>query len=914
MKTLLPALRHLFVGMCLCVAVLPVSAKSTKHTYTFTVGRTLTQDTPSMCAIHPNVLQAHLGVNNIMTALGNGTVQFYAIQATTGKFYSTSTLVPYGHYFNAAGVAVNGTSKNSVVSSQFKNGSQFEVNTIEGRIEDGSAYSFSQAFVNGQTADTVVYHFNVNIGATQYVRSDEPKIVHRADVVDSWSALPYVQQNDQAGELENFLQVNAGDRATFGLRPRNEGDEIRFLVKGPDGKTLRSNSSEDFTLTAVEPADAGVYSMTARYTPAGGKSSVEYYTFYLDVQTDQGKNYDWNVEVPRWSYDFRDEYPDGFPQPTKVHTFTQRNGKPANRYDGDWWTVYWGDNLNSEVDVNNKNAMTNMMKKYDTDFAYIRDEMGWPPDINARKGYKSFVYIFGSGLNRDNSSSTEQGGYQGYTGADDGGSWPCVWASYYPVSRFRDDADSKWGDGDYQREAMVHEGIHAIFADMDGVKKSSWFHEAGNVWLQMAMNAKRDGTYGAPGWLGIGNLICPFMPIECYSGWLLDGSFGGPAAEGVNMYAANGQQVCTWRNLIGGVQYGEIFPLFVGEAVGYGSVPWIWRYCSDYVLKGIALGNSKEGVSGIGDENMRRFIMHYRAKLATLDFGGFSEECRKMVDGNFGGQVRAEWRNGVCSTPGGPIVGATAGNNQMPCWIDVEPFTLTPYQTLTLNDEKGWLAPDTLTNPGWSGANILPIHVTGNHCEVFFRPEDSEMRAQLCYRTRTGECFYSQPVLCGKMELNWTSSTAPANGVVFAVVCNTDYIFTGDAQRKHHWDYRLKLGEGAVGVASKDIKWFNYMQTLRDTEFETGIEAPSAAEKGGSTTFRVLSTVLRAGGQVQLDLGGVPANEVQAHLVGAAGILLDSQTVSDAQTVQLPAFLPKGIYFLSLRHKGKVQTFKLFAQ
>jgi hypothetical protein len=98
--------------------------------------------------------------------------------------------------------------------------------------------------------------------------------------------------------------------------------------------------------------------------------------------------------------------------------------------------------------------------------------MGWPPDINARKGYKSFVYVFGSGINRDNASNTEQGGYQSSTTADDGGHWPCVWASYYPVSRFRDDARSRYNDCDYQCEAMVHEGIHALFADMEGVKNS----------------------------------------------------------------------------------------------------------------------------------------------------------------------------------------------------------------------------------------------------------------------------------------------------------------------------------------------------------------------------------------------------------------------------------------------------------
>ena len=412
------------------------------------------------------------------------------------------------------------------------------------------------------------------------------------------------------------------------------------------------------------------------------------------------------------------------------------------------------------------------------------------------------------------------------------------------------------------------------------------------------MGAKRYGNPQVSGWLGVGNLICPFMPIECYSGWLQDGSFGGPAAEGVNMYNGSGQQVCTWRNLIGGVQYGETFPIFLGLNVGYGSVPWIWRYCRDYVLKGIAQGNSAAGVQGIGDEGMRQLILHYRAKLATMDFKESSEGMRNLLNGSFGTVVKPEWE---------------------PYWINVAPFSLTPYQVLSQNDADGWYAPDPITNPGWSGGNILPIHVTGNSCEVIFRPEDKQMRAQLCYRTKDGRTYYSQPVMCGPMTLQWSATDAPANGVVFAVVCNTDYIYTGDEQRKHKWDYRLKMGEGAVGPASTTIKWYFYEQSLRDTNFETGIENvvtdPSAARATDSgTSFRLLTSVLRAGSQVQIDLNGVEGRDVVAHLVGASGILIDMQTVSDTGTIQLPASLPRGLYFLSLRHKGNIQTFKVFAE
>ena len=116
------------------------------------------------------------------------------------------------------------------------------------------------------------------------------------------------------------------------------------------------------------------------------------------------------------------------------------------------------------------------------------------------------------------------------------------------------------------------------------------------------------------------------------------------------MYDRNGKQVCTWRNLLGGNQYGNSFPIVLGEICGKGSIPWIWRYCKDYVLKGI--GDS------IGEEQMRKLILQYRARQATFDIGGWATGYRQITDNNFGSTVRAEWRNGVCSTPGGTTVGA----------------------------------------------------------------------------------------------------------------------------------------------------------------------------------------------------------------------------------------------------------------
>lgn len=888
-------LRAATLGLATWATATSAWANNSYTTYTFDIGRTAGQTEASQCPLQSSVLMSHLGVSGSLTsALASSTIKTFGVQLSSGKFYAAYTNGSYGYTFTNKGIVTKKDASAAAIRTQAYLGAgqeRLDITTVDKNLAEGQTYTVKQAFVNPTTADTVVYAFNIVMGATAYVKSNVPAFIHRADKKDAWLARPYMRQNEQEPVYDNCLQVNAGDQVTLGMRAKNEGESVKFSIISPSGKTLKYTNDKDYVLAAVEPEDAGAYTVKSRLTMADGKFKSETYTFILDVQTNQGAFYDWKAETPYWSYDFRDEYPNGFPTPTKVHTFYKKNGQKANQEVGEWWSAFWGDDLNSEVDQNNKNAFTNMMKKYDKDFAYIRDEMGWPPDINARKGYKSFVYVFGSGLANDNTPKTEKGGYQSMTSAD-GSSWPCVWASYYPVSRFRDDADSKWSDGDYQREAMIHEGIHAIFADMNGVKNSAWFHEGGNTWLQSAMNSKRDNVYGTPGFLDACPFIAPFMPIECYSGWLQDGSFGGPSAEGVDMYNSEGEKICTWRSLLGGTQYGNGFAIFLGEAIGQGTIPWIWRYCKNRVLEGIADGNKAENIPGIGDEGMRKLIMQYRAKQATFDIGGFANGYRAVMDGNFGGTTKPEWE---------------------PYWINVAPFKLTPYQQLTVNDAEGWLAPDTITNPGWSGGNILPIHVGNNGCEIYFRPEDANMRAQLCYRTKSGERYYSQPVLCGKLKLSWDESNKPANGVVFCVVANTDYRYINDATRKKHYDYRIKLGEGALAPASKDIRWYFYEKNLKDNDFETGINStPTAEAKDGH--IRLLSTTLHGGSTVQFDLGSTDPTTVTAHLVGASGIVIDEQKLSSDSSIQLPSNLRKGMYILSLHVNGKITSSKIFVE
>ena len=220
----------LWCGVCLMVAI-PTKAKNTRTTYTFTINRTAEQTTPTVCEIHTNVLTAKLGTDAI-AGLASGTVRFCAIQGTTGKVSRATTLPPYGQYFNEEGNVV--VESRGVVSSQFNGKNAFNVNTLEDKVSKGDKFYVQQVFIATNTNDTVAYAFDITIGDSQSVDSDEPVAIHRPDKIDSWLAKPYVRRNEQEPEYVNFIQVNAGDNLTIGLRPINEGETIKFSIKGPN--------------------------------------------------------------------------------------------------------------------------------------------------------------------------------------------------------------------------------------------------------------------------------------------------------------------------------------------------------------------------------------------------------------------------------------------------------------------------------------------------------------------------------------------------------------------------------------------------------------------------------------------------------------------------------------------------------
>jgi hypothetical protein len=488
------------------------------------------------------------------------------------------------------------------------------------------------------------------------------------------------------------------------------------------------------------------------------------------------------TEWPAWNKAIHYDFNEITDKPSKPEKNLPYSSNLYKSYSGEYWSFFVGNNANPLV-KDNETAAMEMLKRLDADFSYISDVMGWPRDLPVQKGYRSAVFLFGSGLTTDNASNEDKGGWQSavYVG---GKSWPIILASYYPVYCF--DPECPYADRESQMSAMVHEGIHAVFASMPGCRKASWFHEGANCWLQATMTYEQQ--YGKEyvandfGWLSMGSILAPFQPIECYSGWLTDGTFGGPGAEGVNGAAPTGNV----RAIIGGSQYSEVFPTFLGEIVDYNAVPWVWMNCTGYVLEGIA--------NKIGADSIRTMIQEYRARLTLCDFGKYSQAVNHMYNNYMGTVIESEsWS------------------------VYSKPWRATPYQPTTVGDD-GWLVPDPTTTPGWSGANIIPIDVESSPLTVSFKPygelsTTENMSCQLCYRTKEGVTVYSQPFSNGSLTLNF-DKYKPANGVVFAVVCNLDYKFTGNTNiRKNHYDYRLKLSKNAH-TANVYGKWFNWDQEL----------------------------------------------------------------------------------------------------
>ncbi len=541
------------------------------------------------------------------------------------------------------------------------------------------------------------------------------------------------------------------------------------------------------------------YSVILLLTLAGMFASL------TDNRVQASEYYTWPVYSPTLAYDYFDEYGEISPPTMVRNDVTNDDGTPVGTYTDRWWCFRWGSQKNSLV---TSSAWIPMLQRFNDDFDYITNIMRWPRDARARAGYYSSIYLFGSGLSTDNEPNTALGGWQSSAGG-----MPIVLASYYPVYCF--DPACSYGDKGYQTGGMIHEGVHCILASMPGCFNSCWFHEGGNNWLLGTMGAQRSGNFTGLGWLSAGSAIAPFMPIECYSGWLQDDSFGGPCAQGVNRYV-DGQQLCTWRNLLGGVQYSECFPHALEVILGPKSIAWVWRYATQ---SGRVLQDMAQAPGGLGDAQTRRVIQEYRARQAFCDFGPWSYAFRQLLNNNWNANIHAEYE---------------------PIWINCAVWYATCYVATT--QDGSVLTPEYRTLPGWSGANQIPLTVSPSATEasVTFNPIGANMSCQLVYRDTSGNIKYGVPVSSGTCSIPLANVR---NNVIVAVICNTDYIYNGETTRTAKYNYTLTMGSGITGKAIITTKWYDWSPssyTITASAGAHGSISPSGAvsvNAGGSRTF-----------------------------------------------------------------------------
>lgn len=581
----------------------------------------------------------------------------------------------------------------------------------------------------------------------------------------------------------------------------------------------------------------------------------------------EGDAYTWPTYSSKLNYNFKSTGTT-YTKPTKdVSGACVTVAKNANGvFHGDYWAFYHGANKNAAV---TQPAITSMLARFDKDFSYISDTLGWPRDSRVKNGFYSAIYLYGSDPCTGSNDPNEKGGWQAHI---DG--YPAVQASYYPVASF--DPQNTYSDKVSQQGAMIHEGIHAILTNL-GAAHVHWFQEGGNTWLQQEMEVRRSNAsqYSGMGFLNAGNLMAPFVPIESYSGWLLDGSFGGPGAQGVD---AGGK--CNWRNMLGGVQYGNLFPTFLGLWVAEGAVPWIWvnipNNNGQYILESMA--------AAVGGDQVRSIIMEYRAKLTLNDMKKWSTAMRNLLDANVDKNIGCEYT---------------------PCAVENVPtWKVSPYVVTT--ESNGVLTPEARTLPGWSGANVIPLTITTGAAQVkvSLQNASTSMGLQIAYRATDGTPIYSAPVF-GNNSAVLNISKAPQSNVVFAIITNTDYDYVGDATRKAHHAYTLKLDAGISAKADPYTKWYRNFNLIYDWDkakvvtstnsSTSGTTASSASGTSSSAAVVAPNTITyNVNMPIANDYSGTTVTVNFDQIATALGISVSEITASMVQGVNADGSLSTG--------------------
>jgi hypothetical protein len=271
--------------------------------------------------------------------------------------------------------------------------------------------------------------------------------------------IAYVQINNGNTQQvsQTTINIQVGDTITLSNGLLNlEGGSWEW--NGPKGYTSTDSA---ITIENIQLIQFGKY--LAKYTSPCNITFEK--SFVLTGDFADNGSYIWPGYNPPLNYDFRQEYP-VLEMPTE--NSLDCNSNVVGGYINDrWFTFVYGKYRRQDV---TDTAVKIMLNKFNVDFAYIRDTMGWPPDKRIKDGYRSAIYLYGSGLCTDDADTTAEGGWMGYVNG-----YPMVLASFYPVRAF--DPEYNASDKSYQTEAMIHEEIHAVLADMPGAKESPWFQE-----------------------------------------------------------------------------------------------------------------------------------------------------------------------------------------------------------------------------------------------------------------------------------------------------------------------------------------------------------------------------------------------------------------------------------------------------
>lgn len=376
--------------------------------------------------------------------------------------------------------------------------------------------------------------------------------------------------------------------------------------------------------------------------------------------------------------------------------------------------------------------VTQMLDRLNADLKIVWETMGFAPDKGFAVNNYINYYLLGSGLDGGNATAPTDIGYQGAE-LFNGQWWPSVCTSYHAIRKAHD------GDA-LNRSNITHETIHVLQSGTGSFERAGWFHEAHNTQLGARLIELRDGVRQL-GFLDAVSALGPHIPIEAFAGWMRDGSFGAPSPE------AN----VSPRDFFGGAQYCGTFPLFLQLFVGSGLNTWLWKNnqpATETVLQTL--------VRGLGSVQTARAITEYRARVALIDFGAWRAALKAQVDAQF-----------------------ARSDNAMYAATTLSGTTLTP-------------AAETL--PGTSGANYIPLSVTGTTASVTFAPGagGGDLRCQLAYRATDGSAVYGEPVPAGACTVPLTKP--PAGGVVTAVVTNVATTHSKTAK----FPYSIDLGSGVT--------------------------------------------------------------------------------------------------------------------